>query len=196
MIKFKTFITERYINLIGDDPKKHEYKHEVHNLLKKSYEKIGGIHGSGFESPDDMVKKVHMWKLAKKDGKIVSAVLYKEKGGRKSVAVGTNGTDEGKSHLAHMMKHDVIGHRAYSEKSGPSLSFLKKQLPPGHLEKSAIKYHHVEKMIGEPIKKPPHDDPEVIKHPELKDHLYQRKIGDEWHTKLMLGTPGKTIKPK
>jgi hypothetical protein len=79
MIKFKTFITERYINLIGDDPKKHEYKHEVHNLLKKSYEKIGGIHGSGFESPDDMVKKVHMWKLAKKDGKIVSAVMYKEK---------------------------------------------------------------------------------------------------------------------
>lgn len=190
---FKSFLEERYINLIHDDPRKHQYKDEVHSLLTKAYEKIGGIHGSGFKDPDDMVKNIHMWKLAKKDGKVVAAALYKDKDGRKSVAVATNGTEEGKKHLAHIAKHDLINNRSYSEKSGPSLSFTKKSLG-SDIVKHAIHPDYVKNIVSDEIRKPPENDPEIVKHPELKDHFYQRKIGDEWHTKVMLGTPGKTIK--
>lgn len=195
---FKHFLEERFINLIGDDPRKHEHKDELHGLLTRAYEKIGGIHGSGFSSPDDMVKNIPMWKIHKDSstGKITSAVLYKDKEGRKSVAVATDGSETSKKRLSDMMTQDMTRNRAYSEKSGPSLSFLKRNLPPGHITKFAIPRDKVAKISGEEIRQPPSDDPEVLKHPELKDHFYQRKIGNEWHTKVMLGTPGKKITNK
>jgi hypothetical protein len=57
-----------------------------------------------------------------------------------------------------------------------------------------MKHEDVKKHLdGEGIRKPPHDDPEVVRHPDLKDHFYQRKIGDHWHTKVMIGTAGKKI---
>lgn len=44
------------------------------------------------------------------------------------------------------------------------------------------------------LKKPSDDDPDVVRHPDLAKHMYQRRIGNEWHTKIMVGTPGKNIK--
>jgi hypothetical protein len=193
MLKFLDFITERFVNLIDNEEEKHKHKHEVFDLLQKSYAKIGGIHGSGFESPDHMVKKIPFWKLSKKDGKVVAAKLYKDKGGRKAVAMGTNGTDEGKKAMGNILKDDITKRRGWGEVSGSALSFAKKQVPDLH--KHAIPKEHVKKLMpDEEIRDAPHDDPEVQRHPELKDHFYQRKIGSDWHTKVAWGSPGKTIK--
>ena len=194
MLTFKQYINERFINLIGDDPRKEQHADHVKSLLDKSYASIGGVHGSGFKDKQDMIKNIPMWKLHKHDGKVVGAVLYKDKGGRKSVAIASDGSAHAKHGIAQIMKDDLKQGRSYGEKSAAALSFLKKHVGSEHLQKHIIPYHQVEKHAGEAIQRPPHDDPEIKRHPEFKDHFYQRKIGNEWHTKLMLGTPGKTIK--
>ena len=196
MHTFKKFLQERFINLLHDDPRKHQYAHEVHGMLQKAYEKIGGIHGSGFRSPEDMVKNIPMWKLHRKGGKIRGAVLYKDTNGRKSVATATDGSEEGKKGVAEIYRDDVLRGRAYGERSASALSFTKKVVGAEHLKKHIIPYHHVQKTLGDDteIRRPPHDDPEIQRHPEFKDHFYQRQIGGHWHTKLMFGTPGKNLK--
>ena len=68
-------------------------------MLQKSYAYIGGIKGSGFENPDNMVNKIKMWKIVKKNGKILAGIMYKDKNYRKAVAVFTDGTKEGKKRL-------------------------------------------------------------------------------------------------
>lgn len=193
MKRFNEYLSERYVNLLPHhEAEKHKHAKEVFDMVQKAYHKIGGIHGSGFKDHHDMVKNIHMWKLHKKDGKIHSVALYKDRGGRKRVAVATDGSDEGKKGLGHIMKDDITRHRAYNEVSGPSLHFLKKHVhnvKDFALHHKDVKHH----LGGDEIRKAPHDDPEVQKHPELKHHFYQRKIGDHWHTKIMLGSPGKKI---
>lgn len=194
MRTFKQYIEERFVNLLPhQEEEKRKHAKEVYGLVQKSYSKIGGIHGSGFKDHEDMVKNIPLWKLHKKDGQIKAVTLYKDKGGRKSVAVATDGSEEGKKALGHIVKDDITRNRSYKEVSGPSLSFGKKHITDIH--KHIIHPDEVKKHLkGEEIRKPPHDDPEIQRHPELKDHFYQRKIGDHWHTKVMLGTPGKKIK--
>lgn len=196
MHTFKKFLQERFINLLHDDPRKQQYAHEVHGMLQKAYEKIGGIQGSGFRSPEDMIKNIPMWKLHKRGGKIRGAVLYKDTNGRKSVATATDGSEEGKKGVAEIYRDDVLRGRAYGERSASALSFTKKVVGAEHLKKHIIPYEHVQKTLGGDveIRRPPEDDPEIQRHPEFKDHFYQRQIGDHWHTKLMFGTPGKNLK--
>ena len=67
-----------------------------------------------------------MWKLIRKGGKIVTVAMYKDKKGRKRVAVGTNGTPAGKEGLRMIVTEDVKMHRSYGEISGPSLGFFMK----------------------------------------------------------------------
>jgi hypothetical protein len=196
MQTFKNFLEERFINLLPQHEKeKHEHAKHVHDMLTKSYADQGGIHGSGFENPESMVKKIPMWKLHKSDGKVRAAALYKDKSGRKRVAIATDGSDEGKKAAARIMVDDITRGRSYGETSGRSLSFLKKNTGE-HLKKHVRTFEEassIAKKSGDEVRKPPDDDPEVKRHPEYKDHFYQRKIGDEWHTKLMVGTTGKTI---
>ena len=110
----------------------------------------------------------------------------------------TDGSDEGKRGLGHIMKADIDQERSHGEVSGPALSFLKKQVPD--ITKHAHPREDVRKIFPhEEIRKPPDDDPEIQRHPELKDHFYQRKIGaagdEKWHTKVLTGTPGQKITP-
>lgn len=188
MKSFITLIAESLHTLVGDDKQKDKHKHELHAMLNKAYEKIGGIKGNGFQSPDHMVKHVHEWKIHRHKGKIVAAVLYKHKNGRKGVAVATDGSEHGKTALGKIMHDDIVHKRAWSEKSGSALSFTKK-LVGGDIKKHAIPYHVAKTLHDDEIRPAPHNDPEITRHPELKDHFYQRKIGDHWHTKIALGTP-------
>lgn len=196
MKTFSNLIAESFHNFIGGqhEEKMHAHKHEVFNLLQHAYSKIGGIHGNGFKSPDDMVKNIHMWKVHKHEGKIVAAAMYKSKNGRKRVAVATDGSEHGKKALGHIMRDDTTHGRSWGEQSGASLSFNKKHLKSGSIVDHAIPYDKVKHLHDEEIRKAPHDDPECIRHPELKHHFYQRKIGNEWHTKVAIGTPHKHIK--
>lgn len=189
-------LLERFINLIGDHKDKAKHADEVMDVLQKSYAKIGGIHGSGFTSKEDMIRNIPFWKIKKHDNKIVSVAMYKDKSGRKGVAYGTDGSEHGKVGLGDIMKNDMKQKRSYSELSGAALSFLKRNLGHDKLRDFLIHpdnvHHHLDH--DDVIRKAPHDDPEVQKHLELKDHFYQRKIGDDWHTKIMLGNPNQKIK--
>lgn len=187
------FILESYINLIGQDENKHQYKDEVFGLIQKAYATIGGTRSNGFNSPDDMVALIPFWKLARKDGKIIACAMYGDKGGRKRLAVATDGTEIGKQALADVVKSDLKQKRSYGEISGSSLSFTKKHLASGMLEKLAILPARVAEVSGKSIRVPPIDDPELLRHPELSKFFYQRQLGGYWHTKLMIGYEGNSI---
>lgn len=193
-------LQESYHNFLPNDTeKKNAHKQEVFDLVSKAYESQGGIHGNGFRSPDGMVKNIHMWKLHKKDGKVQAAALYKDKGtgeGRKAVVFASTGTPESKKALAGIMVNDLKQKRSHVELSGKALSFHKKHLdlaPHLHTYEEAKVYHE---RNGDKVSRPDADDPEVLLHPELKDHFYRREIGSELHTKVMLGSLGNTITNK
>lgn len=189
-INFKEYcvLSEAFINLHAKDHvKKRAHAKEVFDLLQNSYASQGGIKGSGFNSPEDMVDKIPMWKISKKAGKIVAVSLYKDANGRKMVVMGSDGTDKGKQEVSNMLTSDLKMRRANMEISGKALSFLKRLTnvqPHAASFDAATAYHNAR---GDVIHRPLDTDPEVIKHPEFKNHFYTRTIGGHPHTKLMIG---------
>lgn len=191
-------IDEAYINLLpGHEDKKREHADAVWNLIQQSYSKVGGIHGSGFNSKEDMVANIPMWKLIRRKGEIVGAAMYKDKEGRKRVAVATNGTDQGKAELAKVMTADLHKGRSFGEVSGPSLAFSRKY--DAEFDKHIVPFEHAQQILartGDEILRPDPNDPHLKRYPEIAHHFYRRKIGNDYHTKLMVGKPGTAIKPK
>ena len=189
-MKFKQFISERFLNLFDADLSERErYAEDVFELLQDSYSYIGGIKGSGFESAQDMIELIPLWKLVRLNDEIVAAALYKDIEGRKRVEIASDGTPEAKKRLAEIVKDDMKQSRAYGEISGSSVGFSKRQV--SDFVQFVITPEEASKIINnEEIRYPvSKDDPEVIKHPELADYFYQRNIGGEWKTKIMTGTP-------
>lgn len=185
----ENILNEHYINLFPKDENK-KHKHEVFGLIQKSYEKIGGIHGDGFKDPDDMVKNIHMWKLKKKNGKIVAGKMYKNsKGIRKSVAAFTDGSDEGKSALANITKHEPT--RSISEISASMLKFTKKHLGSEALQKYTKTPEEATKILNKHLDTKNIESEYDKDYPELKGKFYSRKIGKNNHTKILSGTEKK-----
>jgi hypothetical protein len=197
-------ITERFINLVGDKDRdqKEKYKDQVFDMLQQSYKDIGGIKGSGFDSADDMVDGIPFWKLAKKDGKIVAVVLYKDKQGRKAVASGTDGSITGKRIMMDIVADEPS--RSYAEKSKSALNFFIKTLGEQRAKAAMIPVDEVEGITGEqiiPVKSIPQDqwpidDDELAstlktmeKYPFLRDYGYFREMGGNYYFKVMAGTP-------
>ena len=193
-------LNERYINMIGDDENKKKYVDEVWDLLQKAYAKIGGIKGSGFRNKEDMIKNIPFWKINKKNGKIKTVVMYKDKQGRKLIATATDGSDEAIEILKRDMKQEL--NRSFVEKSGPALGLTMKTLPFDVIEAFAMKPSEVKKVIKDDIITLKDYDGEIDqgdqrtlnKFQQLKPYFYFRKLGDKYKMKIMLGTPGKFIK--
>lgn len=202
MKKFSSFLTERYKNAIGpDDPLKQQYAIHVWELLQRSYAKIGGIKGSGFESPEDMIRKIPFWKMAVNNGTVEAVILYKDKGGRKSVAVGSTGSDYARRKLTDMIKNDI--QRAFGEKSKGALGFALKMFPPDIIEPYMLNPAQVQQITGEPVTPLAMLDrsewPEdarltIAKFPYVKKYGYVREIGGAPTFKVAIGTPGMTIR--
>lgn len=189
MKSFNEFlITETFKNLFVKDKDKREvYADQVWDVLQMSYKRIGGIKGNGFKSKDDMIKNIPFWKLNVKDGKVIALIMYKDTGGRKSVAAGTNKTPEGIAAFKKMVGDDFT--RSFGEKSGPMLGFVSKFYP------------EAEKKYGIPavdaIAHITKTKPKKAKDFELipgEKYLYRHKIGGEWIEKQAFGTRGKTIR--
>ena len=128
-MKFTEFLNEKYLNLFintKDVISRNEYKDEVYELLQRAYKDIGGIKGNGFNSDDDMVKNMPFWKIAKVKGKIVAIILYKDKNGRKAVAMATDGSRDGILKLKDILKNELS--RSYMEASSNALRFAIKFL--------------------------------------------------------------------
>lgn len=198
----KSMVTERVLNLFTGDNDREKYKNEVYNLLVDAYAPIGGIKGSGFTSPDDMVANLDMWKLFKKNDKIVVALLYKDRRGRKLVAAATDGSTEAKRLLASILPIESL--RSYVEKSKKSLDFYLRRVPNptefiipfGQAKKASI-----DDIISVSSDWPTLDGEEaqstkemLAKYPFLKEYGYFREIQPgKWFFKVMIGTPGLPI---
>lgn len=145
-------------------------------MVQKSYSNIGGFKGKGFKSPEDMVNNIKMIKFSRKNGIIKAIIFYKDKGidGRKSVAVATDFTKEGKNELIKMLKNEF--ERSYIEISASLLFFVKKNLPI-EFEQYKIKNDSNLEIFKDII--------------PIDEFYYKRKIGDEWITKIAIGTPNK-----
>ena len=201
---FKNYLNEGFVNLINDDPRKADYVDVVWDMLQRSYAPIGGIKGNGFQSKEAMMR-LPMWKVATVKKKPVAVIIYKDKGGRKAVASGTDGSADGKMRIKDMVKNEI--RRSYGEKSKAALGLALKLHSPEAIKQYLIKPDQVAKMSPDdeitPIKDVPKtqwpDDAKqsIEKYPYLLDYGYLRTIGDVGGTKLfkvMIGTPGQTIR--
>jgi hypothetical protein len=196
-LNFQEFFCESFSNLFinKDDEKRRQLADQIHSMVGASYQKATGQQNLAFgmQSPEAMLETIPFWKIAKRDGRIRAVILYKDKNGRKSMAIATDSTKEGKNLLKQMLHDDMIRNRAYSEISDPSLSFRKKILPANlSIQDIAIPFEEVQKMMPN-ITRPPQDDPHVIKHPELEPYFYQREFGGDLKTKIMVGQIGNEI---
>ena len=180
MKTFIEYMAESYINLSINDDKKKMYANQVFDILQKSYAKIGGIHGSGFSSPEDMIENIPYWKLFKRDGNIIACILYKDKNGRKLVALGSDGSEEGKRIAKRMLRDDIERNRAYGEVSDAVLRYLQKTYG-NDLEEFLVPSAEVGKILKK----------EVI---PTGAYTYKRSIGGVEHEKAMYGSLGKGFK--
>lgn len=198
--EFKS-LNEGFVNLIADNPKKEDYIDVVWDMVQKSYASIGGIKSNGFQTKEAMMK-IPFWKVATVNGKVVAVAFYKDKGGRKIVASGTDGSADGKRRIIDICKNDLK--RAYGEKSKAALGLALKITPPEVIKQFLMSPDDVLKMSkGKdtiiPVKgyrgELP-DDAKVTlkKFPFLIDYGYLRDFGGKTMFKVMMGTPGKTIK--
>lgn len=187
MQTYKEFLQESYVNLIGASDEKEALAQEVYDLLVASYKQIGGLKGKGFTSPKDMIANIPFWKLNRVDGKIIMASMYRDKDGRKLVAIGTEKSSMAKDKLIDFFKHEFS--RAYVEVSGPLLKFLVNNVDIRILAKYVKTPAEVQEIIGDKIK--PGDSANIPL--SLITYLYSRSIGGEDHAKIMFGTHGKII---
>lgn len=194
MISFKQYLNEGFKNLFTPEQKR-KYAQEAFDQIKASYKAVGGIRGNGFNSVEDFIENIPFWKLRlDSEGRIIAAAYYKDKGGRKRVAVSSNGSQAGKKYVAMAMIEDLAQGRAYGEASANSLAFAAKMIGYDVLKKFAIPPEKFAEISGDEILPVSDNDPEVLLHPQLKEFFYQREIGGELHTKIAFGTTGNRIK--
>jgi len=194
-------LTERFINLIGDDSDKEKYVDAVWDLLQYSYKDIGGIRGSGFRSPEDMMKNIPFWKVATSGGRVVAVSMYKDKGGRKVAAVGTDGSKEGKRKIIDMMGNEM--ERSFGEKSKGALGLMMKLIPWNVLEQYVMTPEQAAQAFNKDVTPVTDLDPNEIpadgvqtlqKYPQLKPYAYVRELAGKPAFKVAIGTPGIRIR--
>lgn len=199
-MKINQILSERFVNLIGNDSNKAKFVDQVYDVIQKAYAPIGGIRTNGFQSKEAMLQ-LPFWKMAVQDGKVVAVVIYKDKGGRKSVAMATDGSDIGKKRIIDMVQNDLS--RAYGEKSKGALGILLKNVPEDVIKNFLIPPAEVARISGDddiiPATSVSYDElPDdakltLKKYPFLKDYGYLKDFGGKMLFKVMLGTPGKKI---
>lgn len=120
-MKFLTYLNERYVTAFKDDM--NLYADEVYNMLVNAYKKIGGI--KGISSKEDLIKDSDIWKMVRRNGKIIACQVYSTKrGGRKAIGGATDGTEIGKQAMYDIMKEDIKmkDRSAWAEVSGGPLN--------------------------------------------------------------------------
>lgn len=178
MNNFKQFlITEKIDNFfLSDKEKREKYADQVWAILQHSYKAIGGIKGSGFKSKEDMIAKIPMWKLFRRGDVVHAVMMYKDKNGRKRVAIGTDGQKEGKRMLAKGLIDEYKTGRAFGEVSDKSLEFITRLLGDA-VNDVAVPVDVVRRLL-------PNDEITAI-----DKYLYMRDIGGTMKKKMMLGNP-------
>ena len=182
MQSFKEYLEERVLS-IGikpeHEPMREKHRQEIHDIIKRSYNtpELNGYGSLGHGTPaaskaihDDISKS--MIKATRRDGKITSASLYSDKHGRKVVASGTDGSDQGKKDFLQNKKDDGGQKRAWAEVSGKIPHILAKLGYP------KVSNDQAEKLTGKKI---------LSKNPD--GFKYTRHIGGHEHEKEIMGYP-------
>jgi hypothetical protein len=115
-MRFKEFLSETYINAIRPADKQ-KYAEQVWDMLQSSYASLPG----GFATAaniGELIDKSWLWKMVKRDGKIVAVQIYKDQYGRKGIAGGTDGSSIGKSEISKIIADDIKLNRSWAEASG------------------------------------------------------------------------------
>lgn len=104
VINESSLLTEHFVNCTNKEEMQ-QYKYDVWDILQRSYAYCGGI--KNVDSVDDLIDDTYLWKLFRKNGKIIAAICYTDrKGGRKMCLMGSDGTPEGRTCLKKMMEDD------------------------------------------------------------------------------------------
>lgn len=189
-----TTLTEGFRNLFDPEAKR-QYVDQAWDQLQMSYKKAGGIHGSGFLSKEDFIQNIPFWKLKISNGVLLAAAYYKDKQGRKSVAISAARSRAGRLALLEIMTTDSLTGRSWSEISDGPLYFLVKLTSIEEVLAVAIPRDLAAKLLPKDTLTPPPVGDEMVKDfPELKNYLYQREIGGRLHTKVAIGTPGNSLR--
>lgn len=204
MRSFTEFLNEGFVTAVHerDIEIKRKYVDQVWNLLQHTYAKIGGIKGSGFSNKDDMIANIPMWKLYVQGGKVKVCMLYKDRGGRKGVAVATDGSKKAMSVLSSVIKDDFKV--SFGEYSKGMLVFIFKNanlevLRPYILTIDSVRAMFPDEEIIAPTDKfveenlGPNDQTVYKKYSQYRQYFYVRKIGTELFLKMAIGTPRQTI---
>jgi hypothetical protein len=168
------------------DEDKAELEDEFIDLIKTAYAPIGGH--VNFKDKEDVFKsaKINYWKGIDLHGSPdVDVILFgkKTKYGIKYVGVGHDGEKDSKREYLASKAKDLAKTGFYNELSGVLAEImLKKFKLPAITNKEDI-----EKVLGKDIKY-------FGKHPDGKtegDGWYEREIGGQKHTKILIGKPKK-----
>ena len=113
--ELNTLLLERVVNLhkAADMAR---WKEKVWALLQSSYSKIGGFKSAA--TVDELIADSALWKMVTREGTITAIAIYKDRYGRKSIAVATDGTAQGKRDLVMLKSEDMRFGRAWAEVSG------------------------------------------------------------------------------
>jgi hypothetical protein len=204
MQPFKSYIlNEGFVNLIGqtNNEARKKYAPQVWDLLQKAYQKIGGIAGSGFASQEDMIINIPFWKLYLEGEQVKAVAMYKDKGGRKLVAVATDQSKKGLSVLADIGKSSLG--ISFGEYSKGALVFIVKTVGFDRLKPYLISPSQVKSIISDNLTIPTQEfvDANLEKSdrvlykafPKLRPYFYVRTIGEKPYLKISIGTPNISI---
>jgi len=174
---------------------KTQYANQVYKLLKEAYRDCGGINlANGFNSSDNMVSSIPVWRLTFKNEELISAMLFKEKSSYlKMVAYAPLSVIDSqirKSDLLFMLSH------SYAELSGKLLSITLKEIqstwknyvsehPEVFLQKNLISLSDYLKTGVLPSNSEAMYRKLEMDYPELIKYCYLRKIGDEFKMKVL-----------
>ena len=172
-ITITNLLLERFVNLHNPEQMS-KYIDVVWQILQDSYAEIGGFKSA--TDKEDLMRKAGLIKLVTKDGRVVAVKVYKDELGRKSIAGGTDGSNEGKKWFMKICEEDIKLNRSWGEVSGKMEHImLKRGSVP--IPSSMVAY-----ILGKPI----HSyDPD--------GYHYTREIQGELHTKLMIGDLDKLL---
>lgn len=169
-------IIESYKNILpSDNEQRQRYANDVWDILQMSYAPIGGIKGNGFNNIKDMIDNIPFWKLCVRNNEVTAVLLYKDKKGRKRVAMATDGSSIGKKDLANMIKDEYKTNRAYAEISGGSLKFHKKVL--------GDEFQNI--LLPSEVALDVYDADEID---IIDSYTYKRNINGQWIEKQLVGT--------
>lgn len=163
----------------SQEPLREQHRQAIHDILRRSYEEIGGYGGleAGTEEESQAIHSdishAGLIKVIHRNGIPTAVALYKKQFGRKLIAVGTNGTEQGKKDFGQIANEDHNLKRAWLEASGKL----------EHLYKNKIGYpvihsHKMSALTGK-------TDIDPV---EGSEH-YTRSIGGTIKRKIGLGHP-------